>query len=161
MFDTITGLPIHPLVVHAVIVLLPLACLGAVLVAAKASWNRRYGWLVLAFAFVALGSSVVAKESGEKLASRVGWPEDHIEWGEKIPIAAFGLFVLLVILWWLDRQGAERRTTLAKVVAALVIVAAAGSFALAVLAGHSGATAVWKTTIENTTPGSQPEPGKG
>lgn len=161
MFDTITGLPVHPLVVHAVIVLLPLACLGAVLVAVKASWNRRYGWLVLACSFVALGSSVVAKESGEKLASRVGWPEDHIEWGEKIPIAAFGLFVLLAVLWWLDRKGADRRTTLTKVVAALVILAAAGSLALAILAGHSGATAVWSNTVETTTPGSVPEPGEG
>lgn len=158
MFDTITGLPIHPLVVHAVIVLLPLACLGAVLVAAKASWNRKYGWLVLLCSFVALGSAFVAKESGEKLASRVGWPEDHIEWGEKIPFAAFGLFVLLALLYWFDRQQTGGRTTLTKVVAALVILVAAGNLALAVLAGHSGATAVWRSTIESTTVGTQPEP---
>jgi uncharacterized membrane protein len=159
MFDTIAGLPIHPLVVHAVIVLLPLACLGAVLVAAKARWNRSWGWVVLACSFLALGSSVVAKESGEKLASRVGWPEDHIEWGEKIPVAAFGLFVLLAVLWWLDRSQRNGRTALTKVVAVLVIVVAAGNLALAVLAGHSGATAVWKPIIDNTTVGSVPEPG--
>jgi hypothetical protein len=33
MFDTIGGLPIHALVVHAVIVLLPLASLGAIAIA--------------------------------------------------------------------------------------------------------------------------------
>jgi uncharacterized membrane protein len=159
MFDTIAGIPLHPLVVHAVIVLLPLACLGAVLVAAKASWNRSYGWLVLACAFIAMGSAFVAKESGEKLASRVGWPEDHIEWGEKIPIAAFGLFVLLAILWWFDRQQRDGRTTLTKVVAVLVVLVAAGNLALAVLAGHSGAQAVWGGTVNKTTVGSVPEPG--
>lgn len=161
MFDTIAGIPLHPLVVHAVIVLLPLACLGAVLVAFKASWNRKYGWLVLACSFVAMGSAFVAKESGERLASRVGWPEDHIEWGEKIPIAALGLFVVLAVLWWLDRQDAERRTTLAKIVAALVILAAAGNLALAVLAGHSGAEAVWKPVVDNTQVGSVPRPSGG
>jgi uncharacterized membrane protein len=158
MFDTIAGIPLHPLVVHAVIVLLPLACLGAVLVAAKASWNRSYGWLVLACSFIAMGSAFVAKESGEKLASRVGWPQDHIEWGEKIPIAAFGLFVLLAILWWFDRQQRDGRTTLTKVVAVLVVLVAAGNLALAVLAGHSGATAVWGGTVNKTTVGSVPEP---
>ncbi len=158
MFDTITGLPVHPLVVHAVIVLLPLACLGALLVAAKPSWNRSWGWVVLACSFIALGSAFVAKESGEKLASRVGWPEDHIEWGEKIPIAAFGLFVLLALLWWFDRQQRDGRTTLTKVVAVLVVLVAAGNLALAVLAGHSGATAVWQPIVDNTTVGSVPEP---
>lgn len=158
MFDTITGLPIHPLVVHAVIVLLPLACLGAVLVAAKPAWNRSWGWVVLACSFIALGSAFVAKESGEKLASRVGWPEDHIEWGEKIPIAAFGLFVLLALLYWFDRQQRDGRTTLTKVVAVLVVLVAAGNLALAVLAGHSGATAVWQPVIDSTTVGTVPEP---
>ena len=105
-----------------------------------------------------MGAAVVAKESGEKLASRVGWPQDHIEWGEKIPVAAFGLFVLLAALWWLDRSHRDGRTTLAKVVAVLVVLAAAGSLALAVLAGHSGATAVWTPIVDRTTVGSVPEP---
>jgi uncharacterized membrane protein len=161
MFDTIAGLPVHPLVVHAVIVLLPLSALGAVLVAVKQSWNRRYGWLVLLSTFVATGSAFVAKESGEALASRVGFPEDHIEWGEKIPIASLGLLVLVAALWWLDRSHPDGRTTLAKVVSVLTVLAAAGALALAVLAGHSGATAVWKPIVDNTTPGSVSEPGGG
>jgi len=159
MFDTIAGLPLHPLVVHAVIVLLPLACLGAVLVAIKPAWNRTYGWLVLVCTVVATGSAFVAKESGEKLASRVGWPEDHIEWGEKIPIAALGLLVLVALLWWLDRSHPEARTGLGKAVAVLSVLAAAGCLALAILAGHSGATAVWQPIVDNTEVGSVPEPG--
>ncbi|MGE3810697.1 MAG: DUF2231 domain-containing protein [Candidatus Nanopelagicales bacterium] len=158
MLDTITGLPIHPLVVHAVIVLLPLSALGAILVAARQRWDRTYGWLVVLGAFVALGSSVVAKESGEKLASRVGWPEDHIEWGEKVPIVAFGLFVVVAVLWFLDRRDRDGRTTLTKVVAVLVVIAAVGALAFSVLAGHSGATAVWKPIVDNTTVGQIPEP---
>lgn len=154
MFDTITGLPIHPLVVHAVIVLLPLACLGAVLVAAKPSWNRSWGWVVLACSFIALGSAFVAKESGEKLESRVGRPWNHAEWGERLPIAAFGLFVLLAVLWWFDRKQRDGRTVLTKVVAVLVVLAAAVTLVLTVKVGHSGATAVWGPVIESTTVGS-------
>ena len=74
MFDTITNLPWHPLVVHAAIVLIPLSCLGAVLVAAKGAWNRLHGFLVLISSFIATGAAFVAKESGEQLASRVGLP---------------------------------------------------------------------------------------
>ena len=160
MFDTIAGLPLHPLVVHAVIVLLPLACLGAVLVAIKPAWNRKYGWLVLACTVVATGSAFVAKESGEKLASRVGWPEDHIEWGERIPLASLVLLVLVAVLWWLDRSHPEARTGLAKAVAVLSVLAAAACLALAILAGHSGATAVWQPIVDNTEVGTVPEPGE-
>ena len=39
MFDTITNLPWHPLVVHAAIVPIPLAA-PAVPVATKSAWNR-------------------------------------------------------------------------------------------------------------------------
>lgn len=159
MFDTIVGLPLHPLVVHAVIVLLPLSALGAVLVAAKQPWDRRYGWLVVLGAFVATGSAFVAKESGEALASRVGFPEDHIEWGSKVPYVAFVLLVAVAVLWWLDRSHPDGRTTAAKAMAVVTVVAAAGALAIAVLAGHSGATAVWKPIVDNTQPGTISEPG--
>ncbi len=39
MFDLINGLPIHPLVVHGVVVLLPLAILGTIAIAARPAWR--------------------------------------------------------------------------------------------------------------------------
>jgi len=155
VFDTITNLPWHPLVVHAVIVLLPLSCLGAVLVAVRAEWNRLHGFLVLAAAFVAAGSSVVAKESGEKLASRVGLPLDHAQWGKWVVVSAGLLFLSVAALWWLDRQH-ETRSTLMKVLAVVQIVLAAVAFTIVVLAGHSGATAVWGPIVQHTQPGTFP-----
>jgi hypothetical protein len=156
MFDTITNLPWHPLVVHAVIVLGPLTALGAVLVAVKASWNRTYGWLVLLSAFIAAGSSVVAKESGEKLASRVGLPADHARWGTWVVIASGLLFLCVAALWWLDRANVEVRTPLMKALAVLQVVLAAVAFTVVLLAGHSGATAVWGPIVQHTTPGTFP-----
>ncbi len=152
MFDTITNLPWHPLVVHAVIVLLPLSCLGAVLVAIKADWNRLHGFLVLAASFVAAGSSVVAKESGEKLASRTGVPIDHSQWGKWVVMSAGLLFLSVAALWWLDRRN-DVRTGAMKALAVVQVVLAAAAFTVVVLAGHSGAAAVWGPIIQHTQPG--------
>jgi hypothetical protein len=153
MFDTIGSLPWHPLVVHAAIVLVPLACLGAVLVAWRARWNRLHGFLVVVTAFVASGASVVAKESGERLASRVGLPTDHAHWGKYVVVTAGLLFLSVAALWWIDRQHVESRPTYGTVLAVVQVVLAAAAFVVIVLAGHSGATAVWGPIIQNTTPG--------
>jgi hypothetical protein len=155
VFDTITNLPWHPLVVHAAIVLIPLSCLGAVLVAAKGAWNRLHGFLVLISSFIATGAAFVAKESGEQLASRVGLPEDHARWGTWVVLSAGLLFLSVAALWWLDRSS-EVRTTPMKALAVLQVVLAAVAFTFVVLAGHSGATAVWGPIVEHTTPGTFP-----
>lgn len=156
MFDTITGLPIHPLVVHAVIVLVPLAAIGAILVAWRARWDRKYGWLVVLGAFVATGASFVAKESGEALASRVGLPEEHAQIAKLMPVFSFLMLAAVAALWWYDRGGDDRRTTVRTVLAVLTVVTALLALGWAVRAGHSGATAVWKPIVDNTTPGSLP-----
>ena len=46
MPEFIGGLPVHPLVVHFVVVLLVIASLGAVLTALWPAVRRRFGWLV-------------------------------------------------------------------------------------------------------------------
>ncbi|MFN8157620.1 MAG: DUF2231 domain-containing protein [Candidatus Nanopelagicales bacterium] len=156
MFDTITNLPWHPLVVHAAIVLIPLAALGAVLVAIKSAWNRLHGLIVVVLAFIGAGASVVAKESGEKLASRVGLPVDHAHWGKYVVVSAGLLFLSTAALWWLDRKHPETRPTIAKVLAVVQILLAAVAFTFVVIAGHSGAQAVWGPIVQNTTPGTFP-----
>jgi len=74
MFDLINGLPIHPLVVHAVVVLLPLAILGTVAIAVRPAWRTAYGPLVLGCAAVATALIPVATSSGEALEKHVGDP---------------------------------------------------------------------------------------
>ena len=46
----ILGLPLHPLVVHAVVILVPLAALGGIVISAWTAARKRYGWLTVAFA---------------------------------------------------------------------------------------------------------------
>ncbi len=156
MFDTIAGLPLHPLVVHAVIVLLPLACLGAIAVAAVPRWDHRFGALVVACAFLATGAAFVAKESGEALASRVGFPADHESVARWVPVFGGLLLIAVSVLWWLDRGRAVPRSTGGKAASAATVIAAVLALGIVVVAGHSGATAVWGKTIQRTTPGTFP-----
>ena len=89
MFDVIAGLPVHPLVVHAVVVLLPIMAVVTVLVAARTPWRGALRWVVVADALV-LVSAVVADQSGEALQGRLSQAgekvaEDHGELGGTIP----------------------------------------------------------------------------
>src|SRR3954462_15316089 len=61
------GLPTHILVVHAVVVFVPLAALGVVVIAVWPRARRRYGWLVLAVTVVATVSVPIATNAGEAL----------------------------------------------------------------------------------------------
>ena len=103
LFDTIFGLPVHSLVVHAVVVFVPLAALGTIAVAAVPRWDRRYGLFVVAAALIATGSAFVAKQSGEELASRIGTPLEHFEIARWMPWFALALLLVVAVLWWLDR----------------------------------------------------------
>ena len=46
-FDEIAGLPLHPLVVHFAVVLLPLGALGLIALVAVPRWADRFAWPTL------------------------------------------------------------------------------------------------------------------
>ena len=106
MFDLVNGLPVHPLVVHAVVVLLPLACLGTIAIAVRPVWRERYGVLVVACAAIATALIPVATSSSEALEERVGGPGARGD-GRHAALFAFPLLVLAAALVWIDRR---RRT---------------------------------------------------
>ena len=107
MFDLINGLPIHPLVVHGVVVLLPLAILGTIAIAARPAWRTRYGHLVVAAAALATALIPVATSSGESLEKHVGDPGKHAELGDQLIWFALPLLVLDVALVLLARRASS------------------------------------------------------
>ena len=149
--DTIFGLPTHVLVVHAAIVLLPLAALGGIIMGFSQRFSIRFGPVVVAVAAVGTVSAFVSRITGEEFAERVGNPEEHAEAGELLPFIAVGFFVVLLLLWLLDRRG--RRDLLTQIVGVVVIAAALILTGWTIRTGHSGAEAAWKSIIENTQPG--------
>lgn len=151
-FDTINGLPVHALVVHAVVVLVPLSALGAIGMALVPKWSVRFGVLVWPLALIATGFAFVADKSGKQLALRVGKPMPHAELGEQMKYFAAALAVVTFVLWFVDRRATGRRSVLTKILAVIVIAVALVSCVWIYRVGDSGAKAVWTTIIQNTTP---------
>lgn len=152
MFDTIFGLPVHALVVHAVVVLVPLMCLITLAVSFKPEWRTRFSlWVVGANAVVFL-LALAGKESGEQLQYRLsvaaGRPiaEQHGEYGDLLPWFALGLLVASALVWF----AAPRGGMLIPTALLAVVVTALSTIGWTVLVGDTGARAVWEDVITST-----------
>ena len=160
---TIDGIPLHPLLVHAVVVLLPLAAIASVAIAVVPSWRRKYAWPVLGVTLAGVAAVPVAKQAGEDFQAAlekngVQNPliQTHADLGTTLlPIAlGFGVAViaLLVAGRLADRERqAEAPTTktwrvISVVVSVLVVLLAVGTTVQTVRTGHSGSGAVWRGT---------------
>ena len=160
MFDLINGLPIHPLVVHAVVVLLPLGILGTIAIAVRPAWRKAHGWLVVGITAAATVLIPVATSSGEDLEKRVGDPGEHAELGDQLIWFAIPLLVLVAVLVYLDRRGARltaepvateqagqhAATTGSRALTSVAVLAVVASLAAGVQVyrvGDSGARAAW------------------
>lgn len=154
LFDAIAGLPMHPLVVHFAVVLLPLAALGLIVLVAVPRWADRFGWLTLGALVVGMAASFVAKESGEALAARVGTPGDHASWGDVLPWLAVALLILAgawFVLHRRARQAESGRSAAAAGVGILAAVLALAVTGVTIVVGHTGAQAAWGGTITSAT----------
>lgn len=150
------GLPAHPLVVHAAVVLVPVAAVGFAATAWRPAWRRSYGIPVLTLAFAGALFAFLADQSGGPLehnvrdAARAAGTRarfgDHPEQGQAAYLWAVFFLVAVGVVFVADRWGERLRlpkwapgglyavALLPALVAVLTMVAA----------GHSGAQLVWK-----------------
>ncbi|MEO3938333.1 DUF2231 domain-containing protein [Dermatophilaceae bacterium Soc4.6] len=138
---TISGLPLHPLVVHAVVVLLPLMALLTVVVAARPRLRETRIWWVVGANAVMTGVTLLARESGQSLQSSLGGrvAQQHAEIGGLLPLFAGILFLASAAV------GLTRRSkTLGTVATVVSVLAAVAAVAWTVRTGDSGARAVWE-----------------
>ncbi|EYR62883.1 hypothetical protein N866_04500 [Actinotalea ferrariae CF5-4] len=158
VFDVVAGLPLHPLVVHAAVVLVPVAALVIAVAGVWPRFRRWAGYLPAALAVAALVVVPVATQSGEALQSRLGDPpfvERHADLGEAlvpwvVALAVVGGMVTAVEL--LRRRGTVLHRGVVVVVAVAAVAVGAGAVVQTVLVGHSGATAVWSDVGELPAP---------
>jgi uncharacterized membrane protein len=150
MFDLINGLPVHPLVVHAVVVLLPLAILGTLLIVARPSWRHHYGPLVVGVTLVATVLVPVATSSGEALENHVGDPGLHARLGDQLIWFALPLLALVAALVWADRRRRDRGAAVVGVLAVGAVVAALAAGIQVYRVGDSGARAAWGDQVTST-----------
>ena len=163
MFDLINGIPVHPLVVHAVVVLLPLAVVGTLAIVVVPRWRVAYGRLVVGAALLSTILIPVATSSGEELQKRVGEVDEHAEMGDLLIWFAVPLLVIVTALWWLARRQAQAEDAprgpsapskrLVSLVAALAVVAALANAFQVYRVGDSGAKAVWQDSSSSTSGG--------
>lgn len=172
MPNEINGLPAHILLVHAVVILVPLAALLGVLGVVWPASRRRLGIATPILALVALLFVPVTSHAGEWLRDHVPDSElvrRHAELGDGLLMPAGVLFLLITALWYLDRIGPDRsasdgsttdgsggvltgRAARAVVSVALVLVAV---FAVVQTyrIGDSGAKAAWNGRVSSTSTG--------
>ena len=145
---TIGGLPAHPLIIHAVVVLIPLSALGAVAVAIRAGWNRPYAPLVAAGAVVSAITATMAELAGNALLNTikvspayVALLDEHGRFGVYTVYASWVFAVVAVATAVLGRRGSGSSRALGWVSAVVGLVA----LILVVITGDLGATSVWGT----------------
>lgn len=148
------GLPLHPLLVHLVVVIVPVAALCTVLVALWPAARRRLGIVTPLIALIALITVPITVNAGQWLQAHVPQTDaiaSHALLGPTLLPWTIAVFVVAGIQWAWYRWGGSvnggLRLAITLILAAAVVVTAVGSVVTVVRIGESGTTAVWKGRI--------------
>jgi hypothetical protein len=169
VFEEFTGIPMHPLLVHAAVVFVPLLALAAIAYAFVPLVRSHLRWVLAALAVIAPGAAWFARLSGQAFFDRgvergditegfVSVIEEHQNFGNMTSYYTTALGVLTLVLVYLvapraaagvgamSAGGPAWRSSpvLRWVVAGLVAVVGVVSIYYVVRTGDSGAHAVWE-----------------
>jgi hypothetical protein len=159
----IGGLPLHPLVVHAVVALVPLAAVLGIVLGVLPRWRWLSRWPAAVVAVVAVGAAWAARLSGKSLLESRPFLLDsaplreqignHQNLGELLSWLSIPFALLVLLAAWslsgssalASGRGAQdgRVAALEKVLPVLLVLASLGMLVLVVLVGDSGSRAVW------------------
>jgi glucan phosphoethanolaminetransferase (alkaline phosphatase superfamily) len=158
MFDQFFGLPLHPFVVHATVVLLPASAVIALAYTTVVSWRWLLRWPLFVLSVVAPALTWVTVESGTALEEQTGLNsaliQIHQQRAETLLMAtlAFGLVGVLAAYAMggpsplVSGAGERRGVGRALQVGVGVLLALASVLVLVwvVLTGDAGARAAWE-----------------
>jgi len=152
----VTGLPLHPLIVHAVVVLGPIAALVGLAYAFVPRWRWLLRWPLVALSVAVAVAALLAVSAGESLLdSRPELEplvEDHEEWGELLRTVSLAFVAVSALAAWAlggpsalasGRGARDSRDALGWVAVALLAAGSLALLVLVVLTGDSGSRAVW------------------
>jgi len=152
-FDLFFGLPLHVLVNHAVVVLIPLGALAMILMVFVPRLRKSFSYVSAGITLLGAIAATVAAQSGEALSERVGYPGVHQEWGETLVPVAWAL-VVVSVAWVVLPRFTGKAVRVGQIVASVAVVGlSVVSIVFVILAGHSGAEVTWKNRVaaETTT----------
>lgn len=138
---TISGLPVHALIVHFAVVVLPVAATALIALIYMPKLKSQYSFITTTGVVLGSAAVLVAKQSGEALAEKIGTPVKHADYASVLTIAAFILMVLTLI-WYRSSKG--RRSRVVTPLGHTTVLAAIAVLGLTFLTGHTGAQAVWE-----------------
>ena len=148
---TVFGLPLHPLIVHATVVIVPTAALAVLLATFWPRFRRWASWGPLALALLSVVLVPLTSSTGESLEHalpRSALIEQHAHLGDELlpwvivlAVGALGLSWPLIRGFRTSLPSLPRWLTV--LVLAIVVVGAVGTLVQVVRIGHSGATAAW------------------
>lgn len=149
MFEEVFGLPLHPLAVHAAIVLVPLLVIVALAYALVPRWRSSVGWAAVGLAVAAPLSALVSRQSGNALAGKLyggtveGDLATHQTYGTTTMWVSIALGVLTLALVWFQRTASTPRW-LTITLTALVVIAAGVAVVYVILTGDLGSRIHWE-----------------
>lgn len=150
---TLGGIPLHPLIVHLAVIAIPVAALGAILIALLPRLNQR--WVLPVFVTSVLGTlgAGLAKMSGEALAEAKNLSEhaeplaEHAQYSDLAVVSAIlltgMLFIYTVVVKKPQFHSLLASPKILLAVRALTVLVAIAALITVVLAGHEGAALVW------------------
>ncbi|HET6482722.1 MAG TPA: hypothetical protein VFG35_22180 [Actinoplanes sp.] len=174
---TVNGLPAHILLVHAIVVLLPLAALLLVMTAIWPTARRRFAGpnaILSAFVLVLVPLTTGAGEWLERRVADTALVRQHTELGDTAILAALPVALLALVIWWRQREAtapaeisatgsspgtttkrrriylAPQSTTATRIVMVLAIVIAGFAVFDIYRIGDSGAKAAWTDNFSST-----------
>jgi p-aminobenzoyl-glutamate transporter AbgT len=104
---TLNGLPAHILLVHAIVVLLPLAALLLVLCALWPAARRKLAGPNALLSLIVVVLVPITTDAGEWLEQRVASTplvRDHVALGDTALFVAIPVAVLALVVWWRHRE---------------------------------------------------------
>ncbi len=149
-------MPLHPLVVHAAVVLIPVTALAVLASLVLPRFRAWLGWGLPVLGVVSAVTAFITVQLGEQLAEETTTTPvlaTHFTWGARTEVFT-ALLGLMTIAWWgltspvVRARWGERTAVLDNRWLRLIVMVLSGVLALAavvavVLAGDSGATSVW------------------
>lgn len=152
----IGGLPAHVLLVHAVVVLAPIAGLGAVVYAVAPRWGTYLAWPLGVLSVGLVPVTLLTAQAGEQLEKArpaSALIHEHAQQGDVLKVVSVIFFVLVAAMLVVTYEpfgrslvflGGLRRNRAVRV-AFLIAGAVAGAFFIyqSIITGHSGAASVW------------------
>lgn len=152
LLDTVAGLPVHPLVVHFAVVVLPISAIALMAMIYTPKLKNKYSFISVMGVIFGSAAVLISKQSGEALSERVGLPIEHSDYGTYLTIAAF-ILMALSIIWYRTSWG--RRSRVVTPLGHVTVIAGIAVLGLTFLTGHSGAKAVWEGKLDTSSQSSQ------